>query len=132
MAARRRKRRATLTSASTRSATLRARTQRPAVTAANVNDGTQLLDLIDAILDRGELGEYHLAHAARAARQEVRLERHHDARLLEARVVPLLVVPPEVDRGDALALRLALDLRDARVIVRMERADPDLHPAAPA
>jgi len=69
------------------------------------------LALIDALLARGELGDYHLAHSARAELCR-RLERYDDARTSYARALELVQAEPErrflqqrlealPDRGDA-------------------------------
>jgi RNA polymerase sigma-70 factor (ECF subfamily) len=52
------------------------------------------LDLVDAILARGELGEYHLAHAARADLLR-RLGRRGDARIAYERALQLARQEPE-------------------------------------
>jgi len=52
------------------------------------------LALIDALLDRGELGDYHLAHSARADLCR-RLERYDDARASYARALELVQAEPE-------------------------------------
>lgn len=63
--------------------------------AVAMRDGPQAgLSLIDAILDRGELADYHLAHAARAEMCR-RLGRHAEARAAFETVLTLVQQEPE-------------------------------------
>jgi RNA polymerase sigma-70 factor (ECF subfamily) len=60
-----------------------------------MRDGPQAgLQLIDAILERGELGDYHLAHSARADLLR-RLGRHDEARTSYQRALALTQQEPE-------------------------------------
>ncbi len=52
------------------------------------------LSLIDAILGRGDLGEYHLAHAARADMLR-RLDRREESRQAYERALALAQQEPE-------------------------------------
>src|SRR5205085_11314146 len=63
--------------------------------AVAMRDGAEAgLALIDAILDRGELADYHLAHAARADLSR-RLGRSADARVSYERALALARQEPE-------------------------------------
>jgi RNA polymerase sigma-70 factor (ECF subfamily) len=63
--------------------------------AIGIRDGCESgLALIDAILERGELSQYHLAHAARADLCR-RLGRTKDARVAYERSLALALQEPE-------------------------------------
>ncbi|MEQ8784708.1 MAG: RNA polymerase sigma factor [Pirellulaceae bacterium] len=63
--------------------------------AVAMRDGPQVgLELVDAILDRGELAEYHLAHAAKADLCR-RLAKHAEARSAYQRALSLAKQEPE-------------------------------------
>lgn len=65
-----------------------------AVAVAMVEGPQRGVDLIEAILDRGELGEYHLAHSARAEMYR-RLGRANEARVAYVRALALTQLAPE-------------------------------------